>query len=343
MALVSSLAAYKPLGQQTEPAMEAHDIVCVHTMVGYLKTTGEMFVKNGYGGTESHFGVGGIWGPDKVAGLDGVIWQWQDLRHQADANLEGNHRVISIETADNAPSDPSKCAFWTPKQAVSLVSLIRQLCSKDFHKSCPSSWKCHQGGIPMTLIPDTKPGRRGVAYHRQGVMHSRGYGIGDYLVKGGEKWSLATGKQCPTDPRITQLKNTIIPALPPLQPTTPAQPGLKEDRVIKLVTYGGEIYQSDGMYRKKVPSDPKNPNLRKQALAELIPKYGQPVQIGIGEMSSLAPLDTLIAIWGGDRVDSADAETAGKSAVVMLTQVQKDLEELTELVKGLQPPAEPTS
>ena len=33
-------AAYKPLGPQTEPRMTGHDVVCLHTMVGYLSSTG---------------------------------------------------------------------------------------------------------------------------------------------------------------------------------------------------------------------------------------------------------------------------------------------------------------
>lgn len=332
MALITNLAAYKPLGKQTEATMTAHDIVCVHTMVGYLKTTGDMFEKNGYGGTESHFGVGGIWGADKTANLDGDIWQWQDLRYEADANLEGHHRVISIETADNAPDNADNIALWTPKQVVSLVALIRQLCSKEFHKNCPSDWKCHQVGIPMTLIPDTKPGRRGLAYHRQGVMHSQGYGIGDYLVKGGEKWSTATGKQCPGQPRINQFKTVVIPAL---AAKPQSQPNLKEDRVIELVSYAGKTYKTDGLFRK--PVDPKN-------LVELKKTFGAVRAIGLGEMSELVPLDTLMTIWGDDRIDSSDAEIASKSALAKLGTLGASVEEIRAMLKkNEQPPAASTS
>ena len=82
-------AVHKPLGPQTEPRMTGHDIVCLHTMAGYLSSTDRYFrAANGAGyiGTESHFGVGGRWGGDARAGLDGTVWQWQDLMHQADAN-----------------------------------------------------------------------------------------------------------------------------------------------------------------------------------------------------------------------------------------------------------------
>ncbi len=63
-------AVHKPLGPQTEPRMTGHDIVCLHTMAGYLSSTDRYFrAANGAGyiGTESHFGVGGRWGGDARA------------------------------------------------------------------------------------------------------------------------------------------------------------------------------------------------------------------------------------------------------------------------------------
>jgi hypothetical protein len=199
------------LGRQTEPEMRSHDIVCIHTMVGYLFSTHNMFLKNGFSGTESHFGIGGKWGSDLSRNLDGVVYQWQDLDCTADANLDGAHRVISIETADNAPRLPRDILPWTPKQVVSLVRLIHWLCSKAAHADCPSSWKCHQEGIPMKLIPDSKPGRRGIGFHRQG--------IDPWRVSGGERWSESRGKECPTDARIKQLSQVVIPRVQENDPT----------------------------------------------------------------------------------------------------------------------------
>jgi len=196
---------FKPLGPQTEPQMSAHDILCIHTMVGYLTSTDGMFRQNGYSGTESHFGIGGIWGSDAGAGYDGDIWQWQDIMHTADANLDGNNVVISCETADNAPKTASSIVRWTDAQARSIVSLFAWLCTKEAHAQCPSSWKCHQVGIPPVMIPDTKPGRRGLAYHQQGIDPVR--------VAGGVQWSSATGKECPGPVRIKQFKTEIVPAI----------------------------------------------------------------------------------------------------------------------------------
>lgn len=198
-------AAFKPLGPQTEPSMTGHDIVCIHTMVGYLSSTDRYFrVTNGagYQGTESHYGVGGKWGSDAVAGLDGVVYQWQDIAHQADANLDGNSTVISIETADNAarPIQP-----WTLLQCEAIARLLAWLCSVAVHADCPSTWACHRDGIPLALIPDTKPGRRGIGYHRQG--------IDPWRVDGGVKWSDSRGKDCPTEARIAQLPAILARAI----------------------------------------------------------------------------------------------------------------------------------
>ena len=198
-------AAYKPLGPQTEPRMTGHDIVCLHTMVGYLSSTDAYFrTANGagYQGTESHFGVGGRWGKDGTLGLDGTVWQWQDLAHQADANLDGNPTTISVETADNAarPSQPG-----TPLQCEAIAQLLAWLCSREAHAECPSSWTCHREGIPLAVIPDTKPGRRGIGYHRQGCDPWR--------VNGGVKWSGSSGKDCPTEARIAQVPTVIARAI----------------------------------------------------------------------------------------------------------------------------------
>lgn len=183
------LAAKRPLGRQTEPRMTTRDIVCVHTMVGYLHSTDTMFKRDGYGGTESHFGIGGTWGSDRALSLNGVAYQWQDTDFTADANLNGNHRVLSIETADNAPALARDIEPWTPAQVVTLVRIVAALCKRY--------------DIPAQLIPDTKPGRRGLAYHAQGIDPKR--------VTGGELWSSARGKECPGPARIDQFIHEVIP------------------------------------------------------------------------------------------------------------------------------------
>jgi hypothetical protein len=169
-------------------------------MVGYLFTTEDMFDNEGFTGVESHFGIGGKWGADVKNGrdLDGKVWQFQDTDFTADANLEGKWTVLSIETADNAPQRPEDILAWTPKQVESIVDLITELCMKY--------------SIPARLIPDTRPGRRGLAYHAQGCTPN--------IVAGGQHWSTSKGKVCPGPARIRQFKNVIIPAVQrQLQPT----------------------------------------------------------------------------------------------------------------------------
>jgi hypothetical protein len=191
-------ALWRPLGDQTEPSMDGHDIICLHTMVGYLTSTDAMFKQNGYGGTESHFGIGGKWGGDLAKGYDGKVFQWQDLNHTADANLNGNHHVISIETADNAPQSASNLAAWTSAQKDAIVDLV--------------VWLCRKYSIPPILVKDSKPGRRGIAYHHQGIEHSDGVDSHPgWLVSGGERWSSVVGKECPGNARIKQLREEIIP------------------------------------------------------------------------------------------------------------------------------------
>ena len=83
-------AVWKPLGPQTEPRLVKKNKILIHTMVGTLEGTDSMFRKDGFSGTEAHFGT------DEGS----RIWQWQDTDFQADANLEGNDDAISIENQD---------------------------------------------------------------------------------------------------------------------------------------------------------------------------------------------------------------------------------------------------
>ncbi|MBN3496387.1 IPT/TIG domain-containing protein [Arthrobacter pascens] len=161
--------------------LAAHDVVCLHTMAGFLTGTEAMFRDKGWAGTESHFGIGGPADLDK----DGVIYQWVDTDFQADANLQGNARLISIETSDGG----NETTPWSQAQLDAIIALVL--------------WCCREYSIPAELIPDSAQGRRGIGYHRQG--------IDPWRVTNGEKWSNATGKVCPGQVRITQLIDNIIP------------------------------------------------------------------------------------------------------------------------------------
>lgn len=180
----SSIAIWRPFsGKGSTPL--THDIICVHTMVGSL--LGSWNYANTPGNAYWHFGTSGL----------GEAWQCHDLRHRSAANLNGNHRIIPIENADMGPGFEawnSQCGNvppFTQAQVNKLIDLIE--------------WLCRRYNIPAALIPDTMPGRRGIAYHRQG--------INPWRCGSCELWSNATGKCCPDWRRIAQLVDIIIPAV----------------------------------------------------------------------------------------------------------------------------------
>jgi hypothetical protein len=193
-----------------------HCLSAYLTMVGSLSGTHGMFMQNGYGGTESHFGVG----------HDGRVYQWQDLDYAADANYRGSRRVISIETADYGEGpfgrwdtgNSSLVPTWTPQQIEACAQII--------------AWCCRHYNIPCELIPDSRPGRRGIGYHRQGVPNKKGATVSQ---TGGELWSTSVGKACPGNKRIAQIPQIIARARqllggaqPQPQPT-PTRPVKRRD------------------------------------------------------------------------------------------------------------------
>lgn len=165
-------------------AMHAHDIICIHTMVGSLWGTDAYFRKPNPQ-ANSHFGTG----------PDGHIIQWVDTSNQSWANLNGNGRVISIENADMGAPFPNWSGSDVPPFTDAQVEAIAKIIA----------WACRTYGIPCELIPDSKPGRRGVGYHRQGIDGS----YPDHRVTGGELWSRSAGKVCPGDRRVAQMRRIV--------------------------------------------------------------------------------------------------------------------------------------
>jgi hypothetical protein len=170
-----------------QPKMRAFDIICIHTMVGGLMGTDSHFRYangTGYVGTESHFGTG----------HDGRIIQWQDTAYQAEANYLGNYHVISIENADTGTGFPAWGGSDVPAFTLAQIEANAQIIA----------WACRTHNIPCELIPDAKPGRRGIGYHRQGVL--------GYMAAGAELWSSSRGKVCPGDRRVAQIPAIIVRA-----------------------------------------------------------------------------------------------------------------------------------
>lgn len=178
-------AEWEPLGSGREPAMDAFDIVCEHTAVSpSLGSLTNYFDDEGYYGVESHFGVG----------LDGRLFQFQSLDLVADANLDGNWHVWSIENADGFGDtwhDGDEVPGFTEAQIETNIRLL--------------AWLCDNGDIPARIIPNSRRGNRGIGWHRMGVP--------GYMVSGGEQWSSSRGKVCPGDRKIHQIETEVIPRI----------------------------------------------------------------------------------------------------------------------------------
>ena len=172
MQLLYPRAQYRPLGTQTEPSIGVPRVLIWHTMSGYLGGTESMFRADGYSGTESTFGLGGRYDP---SGLDGVLWQWQTLDHQADAQMSGNTYATSIECSDGARDGEP----FTAKQIESSIAL--------------GVWWCQQTGRPAT---------RATSWD--------GYGFGYHSLF--RQWN-PDSHDCPGDARVAQLVNIIWPGI----------------------------------------------------------------------------------------------------------------------------------
>lgn len=208
-------------GEHGSRKMASYDIVCIHTIVGNAPAHA------------AHFST------DMVGGM----YQSRDTQFQSAANLEGNPRVIAIENADMPPKWATNDGHAVPAFSASQAERIAQILA----------W-CHKThGIPLVLCPNSKPGSRGIAYHRQGVdgnFLSSGYKYGG-RVPGGEKWSTSAGKVCPGDRRIDQLINIIIPRAiqlaggttpPPTPPTTVT--GARAGMFAQIVTADNRITEA---------------------------------------------------------------------------------------------------
>ena len=124
---------------------------------------------------------------------DGSIVQSRDTRFRSAANLNGNHRVIAIENEDAAQDVP-----LTDAQVDACAQIL--------------AWAHRTHGVPLKLCPDSRPGSRGLAYHRQGIDGNfEGFQFPG-RVAGGEVWSESFGKVCPRDKRIAQLPTILARA-----------------------------------------------------------------------------------------------------------------------------------
>jgi hypothetical protein len=187
MAIIVPEAEWRPFtGKSTTPVRQ--DILCAHTIVG---------------SNESAIAWGGQDGKPYAhcyTSCRGKTVQCKGLEYRAAANLEGNPYVLAWETEDSNSVcfDPwtktcGNVPAWTDAQVARLI--------KDF------AWACIRFDIPPVLIPDTKAGRRGLAYHRMGVPNSPEW------VSGNLAWTSSSGKCCPDWRRIAQFKTKVVPGV----------------------------------------------------------------------------------------------------------------------------------
>jgi len=213
-------AAWVPLPHFSTTEMTAHNIICIHTMVGSLMGTDGYF-RSITTGVNSHYGTGGAGEP---------IRQWGDTKFRSGANLNGNGDCITIEDADMGPgfpawdtSNPANVPPFTDQQVEDIAHILAWESSIAAHAACPTSWACHRSGIPLEMIPDTLPGRRGIGYHRQGVD--------PYRVSGGVLWSSKYAKACPADRRYSQIPQIIARAKQLTSAPSPTLPEVHDMQV----------------------------------------------------------------------------------------------------------------
>ncbi len=115
---------------------------------------------------------------------DGTIEQYLDLDVISWANGQGNSSTVTVETQGRGRGE------WTAAQVDALARIARFV-----HE---------RYGVPLRLMPDSRPESSGVGYHRLGVDPWR--------VSGGEKWSKHRGKICPGPDRIPQIPTIIARA-----------------------------------------------------------------------------------------------------------------------------------
>lgn len=187
MSLVAPMAEWRPLPRPMSTTPLQYRIVNVHTMVGSLEGSESHFSHSG--NPYSHFGLGKL-------GLD-ELWQWQDLRYRAASDLDGNPFSISIETEDDGPNKP--IPPWTEAQCDALEQLI--------------AWCCVAFAIPAVLEGDSLPTPHGLSVHRRGIdSYPELYAPG-WRQPNGIYYSNSRGKTCPTDVRIQQLQDRIVPGV----------------------------------------------------------------------------------------------------------------------------------
>lgn len=214
------------VGPHHNGLMSRYDIVCLHTIVGNPPAHA------------AHFSTR----------ADGHIYQSRDTKHRSAANLHGNHRIIAIENDDHGP----EFGPWNVNDGHAVPPFTEQQI-ESIAKICAWAYQTH--GIPLVTCPDSKPGSRGIAFHRQGIDGNwAGYAYGG-RVPGGEVWTSSRGKVCPGDRRISQISRIITRARQIAGLEQPREDPQVKNLILAREANGPKTYVGDGMFRRHV-ADP---------------------------------------------------------------------------------------
>jgi hypothetical protein len=193
-------AIWKPINRNYTARKRARtDCVILHIAVSEAASLHGWF-DNPEAGSSSHLYVR----------RNGTTEQYLDMDYISWANGDGNSRSITVETQG------LEHGTWTSQQVTKLAEICR--------------WANAQYGVPLQLMPDSKPSTRGVGYHR--------LGCDPYRAPGGEKWSKAYGKSCPGPDRIPQIPSIIATAKGGITPasatTTPQEDDVTPEQMTEL-------------------------------------------------------------------------------------------------------------
>ncbi|MGH3359641.1 MAG: peptidoglycan-binding domain-containing protein [Nocardioidaceae bacterium] len=168
---------YQQGGSVATP-MTSHRRVILHTAVSDADSLYPLFAQPGQATSHTY------------VARDGRTEQYIDTSIQSTANLEGNADGISVESWDHYPTGWAHDAD-VPKWTAAQLNAIAEICA----------WAHKKYGIPLQKLPSSRPGTRGIGWHRQG--------IDPWRESGGEVWSESTGKVCPGDRRVRQVGKVI--------------------------------------------------------------------------------------------------------------------------------------
>lgn len=182
------LDRYKPGGSSARISLGQRRLI-LHTAV--TSATSLFNSMNVPGTPSSHFYVD----------ARGNVEQYIDTRFMSSANLDGNHDCITVETQDKGPGFPDWSGLNVPGWTDDQLNALAQL----------AVW-CHRThGIPLQRLPSSRPGTKGVGWHRLGINGNYPPPPLNGRIADGELWSESDGKACPGDRRIHQVIDIIIP------------------------------------------------------------------------------------------------------------------------------------